>query len=80
MSIDKDQISEKSKHADSIKNSIKELEKELETIQKDCLHHEYEIKNCPTNTSTFSLKKVCRNCSKEIGYPSQDEVDKWASR
>lgn len=80
MSIDKDPISDKSKHADDIKNSIKELEKELETIQKDCLHAQYEIKNCPSSTSSFSLKKVCKTCSKEIGYPSQDEVDKWANR
>jgi hypothetical protein len=80
MSIDKDPIPDKSKHADDIKNSIKELEKELETIQKDCLHAQYEIKNCPSNTSSFSLKKVCKKCSKEIGYPSQDEVDKWANR
>jgi len=25
------------------------------------------------------LRKVCKECQKEIGYPSQDEIDSWAN-
>lgn len=61
-----------------IKKVIKDLEKQVESIQSVCSHLEYEIKNCPTQTRTFCLKKICRMCQKEVGYPSQDEIDKWA--
>jgi hypothetical protein len=65
--------------ANQIKSSIKILEKELVQIQSVCNHPEYEIKNCPSQSSTFQLRKVCKKCTKEIGYPNQEETDSWVS-
>lgn len=69
---------ENSRKIPEIKKIIKDLEKEVELIQSDCIHSEYEIKNSPTQAKSFSLKRVCKNCEKELGYPSQDEIDCWA--
>lgn len=70
---------EKARQAMEIKSSIRSLEKELEGIQSSCQHKEYEIKNCQTESRGFALRRVCKSCSKEIGYPSQEETDSWAS-
>ena len=67
------------KQALQIKNSIKGLEKELDAIQNDCNHPEYEIKNCPSNSASFQLRRVCKKCTKEIGYPTKEEIDSWVS-
>lgn len=65
--------------AQKIKNSIKNLEKELYEIQGKCLHREYVILNCQKETSSVLLRKVCKECQKEIGYPSQNEIDSWVN-
>jgi hypothetical protein len=61
-----------------IKKVIKDLEKQVDAIQSDCNHSESEIKNCPTQSKTFCLKKICKVCQKELGYPSQEEIERWA--
>jgi peptidoglycan hydrolase CwlO-like protein len=68
---------EPTQRVQEIKKTIKELEKEVESIQGECLHNEYEVKNCPTENKSFCLKKVCKNCHKDLGYPSQEEINKW---
>ena len=76
-----DQIGEtKREIADKIKSSIRDLEKDLEVIQASCLHPEYEIKNCQTSLSSFTLKRVCKICTKEIGFPSQEEIKRWTEK
>jgi hypothetical protein len=63
-----------------IVNEIKALEKELEGIQISCNHQKNSLKNCPSGSdNTFSLRKVCDDCQLEIGYPSQEEINKWVS-
>ena len=63
-----------------IVNEIKALEKELEGIQTSCNHQKHSLKNCPSGSdNTFSLRKVCDDCQLEIGYPSQEEINKWVS-
>ena len=63
-----------------IVNEIKALEKEIEGIQITCSHQKHSLKNCPTGSgNTFSLREVCDDCQLEIGYPSQEEINKWVS-
>lgn len=66
-----------SKQANQIQSEIKILEKELIQLQSACNHSEYEIKNCPSQSLSFQLRKVCKKCAKVIGYPSQEETDSW---
>jgi hypothetical protein len=70
-------INDPCKKAKQIKQGIKSLEKELKALQENCNHPEYKIMNCPSENTTFALRKVCVKCDKEIGYPSQQETDDW---
>lgn len=66
--------------AKKIVGEIKSLEKELEEIQNSCPHESYSIKNSPqTIESSFCLRKICDECQAVLGYPSPEEVNKWAS-
>ena len=67
-----------SKSTKKIVQEIKNLEKELEEIQNSCVHSKYSIKNCPHGPdNSFSLRRVCDDCQLEIGYPTQEEMNKW---
>lgn len=71
------EIKDKREQAEKIRSSIRSLEKELEQIQENCIHAEYELKNCQTANSGFNLRRVCKICTKEIGFPTQEEVKQW---
>tara|TARA_A100001037_G_scaffold303765_1_gene338629 strand:- start:2955 stop:3164 length:210 start_codon:yes stop_codon:yes gene_type:complete len=51
-----------------LKRSIKDLEKELEEIQKTCNHEEFSI-----DLLDNSLIKRCKNCDAFLGYPNDEE-------
>jgi hypothetical protein len=64
--------------AQKIIEEIKSLEKELIGIQESCSHPKYTVKNCQdSSTRCFSLKRICDACQSDLGYPSQQETDKW---
>ncbi len=64
--------------AQRIIKEIKSLEKELTGIQESCSHVKYTVKNSQdSHTGGFLLKKVCDSCNLDLGYPTQQEVDKW---
>ena len=76
--------SEPSHHQDSpvsaqkIIEEIKTLEKDLIEIQESCAHSKYTVKNCQdSSTRGFCLKRVCDSCQADLGYPTQQETDKW---
>ena len=60
--------------AQKIIEEIKSLEKELSELQESCLHPKYTIRNCQ---NSFSLKRICDVCQSDLGYPTQQEKDKW---
>ena len=60
--------------AQKIIEEIKSLEKELSGLQESCLHPKYTIRNCQ---NSFSLKRICDVCQSDLGYPTQQETDKW---
>jgi hypothetical protein len=67
-----------SRNTQRISNEIKSLERELLEIQNSCTHTGYLLKNCSTGPDhSFSLKRVCETCHLDIGYPSQEEINKW---
>lgn len=75
-------VDEKSREITSnarrISNEIKSLERELLEVQSSCLHPDYILKNCSAGPDhSFSLRKVCETCQLDIGYPGQDEINKW---
>jgi hypothetical protein len=60
--------------AQKIIEEIKSLEKELSGIQESCSHPKYTVRNCQ---DSFSLKRICDTCHSDLGYPTQQETDKW---
>ena len=60
--------------AQKIIEEIKSLEKELSELQESCSHPKYTTRNCQ---NSFSLKRICDVCQSDLGYPTQQETDKW---
>jgi len=58
----------------NIDSQIKKLEKEKQEIQKECRHNSTYIKFKDGSSVTV---KYCCECEKEVGYPSQQELDKF---
>ena len=74
----KDKDQEIKDQAVKLEQKIKDSTKELEEIQKECLHPEESqiIKNInPTGSS--HIRKVCDLCGHVGRYPNQDELDLW---
>jgi hypothetical protein len=75
-----DQPQDISKSTQKIVNEIKTLEKELEEIQNSCSHSNYSIKNSPQGPENgFCLRRICDACQAVLGYPTQEEINKWMS-
>jgi hypothetical protein len=57
-----------------IEEEIKSLEKNLGEIQNVCPHPKYSVKGVGF---PLSPKRICDLCHLDLGYPSQEEMDKW---
>lgn len=51
-----------------INNKIKQLEKELNDIQVDCIPHDITIKQIGG-----SLKRICTKCLMDCGYATEED-------
>jgi|TARA_Y100000389_G_C17110193_1_gene340328 hypothetical protein len=55
----------------SLDTQIKILSKEKETLQDTCKHNETKVK---FENGTNTMKVYCKECDKEIGYPSKEQI------
>ena len=69
---------ETNKKAKDLENQIKLAKKELDEIQDNCLHKEYEIK--PTGENGRELKRVCKSCKRQVGYPTKQETEDYMNK
>ena len=55
------------------------VEKEIAILQKSCKHYKKSIKQVRerVDSHTFVLRWVCDECLLSIGYPNQQETDKF---
>lgn len=60
------------KTVDDIKKEIKTLENDIEKIQEDCAHKEYDVKFMQ---DTKSVRRICKLCDKDLGYANQAELE-----
>ena len=52
---------------------LKNLNSSIEELQENCPHDEYILKSIvPTK---FELRKICENCDKILGMPSQQDLE-----
>lgn len=65
---------EMSKSVAANKAEIEKLSQEVIELQKDCRHDEYDVKNVAI--APIDLRKVCRCCQLDLGYPSKEDLEK----
>lgn len=68
---------EHDKNIEKIENQIKELEKEKLEIQNTCPHKNKKIK---FEDGKNTMRLYCVECNTPLGYPSQDEIDKFLNK
>ena len=55
------------------------IEKEIEILQYSCKHSKKSIKQVRERVDSISpvIRWVCNKCSKIIGYPNNEELQKY---
>ncbi len=56
------------------KGEIDLINKKIEEIQNNCRHLEHEIKSI--GMGPVKVRKVCKACGIDLGYPTKDELEK----
>jgi len=66
----------KSQKVATLLGEKQKIEKEIEEIQKSCQHSNKSIKSVRerVDSTTLIIRYVCDECSKIIGYPSNEEI------
>ena len=64
-------MEDKNKKVTDIKDNIKSLENDLLRLQEECPHPHTTIK---FDVPSHAVRKICRECQKIIGYPTEEEL------
>ena len=66
----------KSKKVASLIEKKREISKEIDNLQNNCKHLNKVIKSTKENedSSTFVIRRVCEDCNKIVGMPTQHEI------
>lgn len=56
------------------KREIESINKKIDSIQSNCKHTEYDIKTI--GMGPVKVRKVCKVCDIDLGYPSKEELEK----
>ena len=69
----------KSKKVASLIEKKREISKEIDNLQNNCKHLNKVIKSTKENedSSTSVIRRVCGDCNKIIGMPTQQEIFKF---
>ena len=56
-----------------------EIEKKIAILQNSCNHHKKTVRAIRENVDSSSpvIRYVCNECSKVLGYPNDQEVNKF---
>ena len=63
-----------SKSVSKFKSEIVKLNEKVNEIQEECKHLEYDVK--PICGTPIQVKKICRVCQMDLGFPTKDELKK----
>ena len=57
----------------------RKISKEIEDLQSNCEHLIKVVKSIKENedSSTFVIRRVCKDCERVIGIPSDSEINKY---
>ena len=64
------------KKVSSLLEEKRKISKEIENLQNNCGHLNKSIKSIKENedSSTTIIRRVCDNCEKVVGMPTQQEI------
>lgn len=65
------------KPVENLNNKIKGLQKEINKIQKECTHKMQELSFLEGSSN---IMWVCKDCKKEIRWPSQEDTIDFVSK
>ena len=63
-----------SKSVSKFKSEIVKLNEKVNSIQEECKHLEYDVK--PIRGTPIQVKKICKVCQMDLGFPTKDELKK----
>ena len=63
-----------SKSVSKFKSEIVKLNEKVNEIQEECKHLEYDVK--PICGTPIQVKKICKVCQMDLGFPTKDELKK----
>ena len=61
---------------DQLQKKLKELQQEIEEFQNNCSHRKTYIQAQKDN----DIRIVCAACSKVLGWPNYNELQKWLKK
>lgn len=65
---------DKKQKIQSLDDQIKVLSEEKVLLQSTCNHNESKVK---FENGTNTMKLYCKECDKEVGYPSQSQIKEF---
>jgi len=57
-----------------LNEKLKELQKQVNDLQEQCKHTDKNIKVIGPN----DIRWICKKCEKALGWPTPEELTKWA--
>tara|TARA_Y100000389_G_scaffold179488_1_gene193597 strand:- start:337 stop:591 length:255 start_codon:yes stop_codon:yes gene_type:complete len=63
-----------SKSVSKFKSEIVKLNEKVNSIQEECKHLEYDVK--AIRGTPIQVKKICKVCQMDLGFPTKDELKK----
>tara|TARA_R110002167_G_scaffold259148_1_gene465645 strand:- start:147 stop:353 length:207 start_codon:yes stop_codon:yes gene_type:complete len=62
---------------ENLNKKIKGLQKEINKIQEHCSHKDQDMSFVG---SSSSIMWVCKDCKKELRWPSQEDIDEFVMK
>ncbi len=59
----------------NLKRQLKDTQQKIDEIQNDCKHKNTQLALVPNGT--FKVIKKCVDCDAAVGYPTNEERDKF---
>jgi len=62
---------------EKLQNKLRKDQKDIKNLQDQCDHKETRVGFEQTSESNVSIRIICKDCQKTIGYPNQEQQSKF---
>jgi len=67
----------KRREVEQLLSDKREIEQQIDRLQRDCKHEKQVIKQVADERSSFTVRYVCESCGKVLGWPGEKEIKKF---